>query len=72
MDFATAASQNSACIAREMFDVMNLFHNCSMVIDESNKNSMLFVMFRVIMFFLKERLYVQDPFCDALSQNSPL
>ncbi len=41
MDFATAASQNSVCIciAQQVCHIMILFHNCSMIKDESGKES---------------------------------
>ena len=37
VDFATAASQNGACITQEMCHIMIQFHNYLMIKDESNK-----------------------------------
>jgi hypothetical protein len=45
VDFATAASQNGVGISEQMCHAIILFHNCSMIKDESNKKSNVFLLF---------------------------
>jgi hypothetical protein len=43
VNFSLAASQNGDCIAQQ-WQIMILFHDCSMKNDESNKKNLIFVL----------------------------
>jgi hypothetical protein len=45
VDFATAASQNGACITQQFCQIMILFHDFAMMKDESDQKSNVFFQF---------------------------